>query len=730
MKKLLLLLVSIVMIFALTSCNNAKIVSYHIDESGKLIATLEDETTIDLGSLSDTIANGADKIEIDENGYYVINDIKTEIKAKLAESYSIDNDGNLIVTYTDTTTENLGKFGTDAINTIDTISISDDGFYVLNGIKTNISAVDVFEVKFVTGYSATVKTQIVKDGDKVERPQLERAGYTFAGWYCNGEEWRFNSDVVLSEMTLTAEWIANDYNVAFNTGISNTLPNQAITFGSEYSLPTLERTGYTFKGWEYNGNLVTANKWNIADNATLAAKWSANTYTISLDPNGGSVSQSTYTVTYGSNFILPVPTNSFGAFKGWYLNGEKITDNTGASLAPWTYLENKTLTTNWIEEISTLEQFLKIKESMNGHYKLVADIDLNTVEWTPIGSNATPFTGVLDGNGYKIKNLTITGTVSNIAGLFGVSSGIIKNIILEDVNVDINSITEDSKIAALVAYNKGTLENIKALSGTVNIANHSGTLTSYVGGIVSYNEGILKSITNNLNVSGGTYAAGICAYDLSTSSAKAGSYLINNGSVMSTKVAGGIYGYSKQLVFEYMKNTGNITAPYNAGGIIGVNTAQINKPIEVSYCANTGNISSTTNSNSCAGGLTSTAYEIIVTDSYNTGTISGYFLLGEGDIGGLVGKNTGTASYTRCLNTATGCCGFSSYMGHDSVIQDSIIFGESQYSSFTSGYATITNSYNTKPSNNSFYTDTLFWSEEVWNIPSEGIPTLLWENAE
>ena len=92
-------------------------------------------------------------------------------EAILPESYAIDINGNLIVTYTDSTTENLGKFGNDAINTIDTIAISDDGFYVLNGIKTSIVAVNVFDVNFVTGYDATVKTQIVKDGDKVTRPQ-------------------------------------------------------------------------------------------------------------------------------------------------------------------------------------------------------------------------------------------------------------------------------------------------------------------------------------------------------------------------------------------------------------------------------------------------------------------------------------------------------------------------------------------------------------------------------
>ena len=256
------------------------------------------------------------------------------------------------------------------------------------------------------------------------------------------------------------------------------------------------------------------------------------------------------------------------------------------------------------------------------------------------------------------------------------------------------------------------------------IANHSGTLTSYVGGIVSYNEGTLKSTTNNLNVSGGTYAAGICAYDLSTSSAKAGTYLINNGLVLGKTAAGGVYGYSKQLVFDYMKNSGSITATNYAGGIVGVNTASHNNPIKVNYCANTGNITSTNNSqgSSYAGGITSNAYEILISDSYNTGSITGFYR------GGLVGYNIGEGSYIRCFNTSSCGYGFSIYMGSGSVIQDSITFGATSFTMMS--HVTITNSYSTKPSNNSFYIETLFWSEEVWNVPTTGNPTLCWENLE
>jgi hypothetical protein len=66
-------------------------------------------------------------------------------------------------------------------------------------------------------------------------------------------------------------------------------------------------------------------------------------------------------------------------------------------------------------------------------------------------------------------------------------------------------------------------------------------------------------------------------------------------------------------------------------------------------------------------------------------------------------------------------------MGSGSVVQDSITFGAT---TFASGYATITNSSTSKPLNISFYIETLFWSEEVWNIPSSGNPTLSWESNE
>ena len=116
----------------------------------------------------------------------------------------------------------------------------------------------MYDVEFVTGYDATVKAQIIKDGDKVERPQLEREGYTLKGWYCNGEEWRLNSDVVLSEMTLVAEWMPNTYSITFDSDGGNDIAAMTIATGDTLNLPTPQRDLYTFDGWYFNGNKVNS----------------------------------------------------------------------------------------------------------------------------------------------------------------------------------------------------------------------------------------------------------------------------------------------------------------------------------------------------------------------------------------------------------------------------------------------------------------------------------------
>ena len=103
-------------------------------------------------------------------------------------------------------------------------------------------------------------------------------------------------------------------------------------------------------------------------------------------------------------------------------------------------------------EIATVEGLAAINENLSGHYVLTADIDLAGIEWTPIGAYApsgeseeaqeipaadAAFTGIFDGQGHTISNLTINQPEAWAMGLFGcVANAQIDNFTLENASVD------------------------------------------------------------------------------------------------------------------------------------------------------------------------------------------------------------------------------------------------------------------------------------------------------
>jgi uncharacterized repeat protein (TIGR02543 family) len=132
-------------------------------------------------------------------------------------------------------------------------------------------------------------------------------------------------------------------------------------YGGTVSAPSIdpERTGYTFGGW-YKEAAVT-NPWSFADTLTeangvtgadgntpalaLYAKWTANTYTLSFDENGGIAgSAADKTVTYGA-VVGTLPTSGAGTaptrtgytFSGWATTNTAITaDVTASTNVNWT----------------------------------------------------------------------------------------------------------------------------------------------------------------------------------------------------------------------------------------------------------------------------------------------------------------------------------------------------------------------------------------------------------
>ena len=734
----------IVMIFSLSSCgDNAKPISYYINSDGNLIVVLDNGKENDLGDWGEGIISSFEDITISDDDYYVIDGIKTEIS--LSESF---------------------------VKGVSNIEISDDGFYVVNGVKTNICAINIYTVSFDTGFSTRIQSQRIKEGYKVEKPSISRNGYEFVGWFCNDEEWSFNSNIVMNDMTLVAHWTANTYDVKFNNTKGDDPLNTTYTYDSNITLPSISPVdGYTFYGWFNGYTKVSDGKWNIANDVTLTTIWIANNYKITLDPNGGNVTSTQINVTYGDNYTLPVPTNSFGAFRGWYYGDEKITDSLGHSLTPFAFTSNLTLTTNWIEEISTAEQLKSIINGLNGHYKLIANIDLENEEWLPIGNTENPFTGVLDGDNYVISNFKI-GNQAGYIGLFGYNNGTIKNLTITNVDINIPAVSQNSYTGVIAGYNKGEIENI-IVSGSLLMNSHSSSYTTYIGGISGYNEGTIKNSINNASVTGVNYVSGITAYNVgiligltNKGAIVAATYgagitalttteiseCINDGNITAGSYTAGIVATipddNKAITISKCKNTGNLNTQSHAGGVIGYHTGS-RRYLTISQCVNTGDITSSENSE-YIGGIAGFIYSTYISDSYNAGDVTG----GE-CAGGIIGY-AWYGSVTNCRAVGT----------LNSYIRTGGIAGVFQYGAFNECYTNVDiatgsitgtiNGFETDGSllsncyysgshtagisryltqgtstevhyDKAFYIESLFWTEDVWDFSETIYPILKWE---
>lgn len=120
--------------------------------------------------------------------------------------------------------------------------------------------------------------------------------------------------------------------------------------GTYGEMPTPIRSGYHFDGWyteKDGGTNVDANTSVATKEAhTLYARWSEVKFNITLDPNGGTLANTTYEVTYNSPYgELPTPNRAGYDFDGWFTEkdgGTKVEASTVVTAA-----EPHTLYAHW-----------------------------------------------------------------------------------------------------------------------------------------------------------------------------------------------------------------------------------------------------------------------------------------------------------------------------------------------------------------------------------------------
>ena len=145
------------------------------------------------------------------------------------------------------------------------------------------------------------------------------------------------------------------YTVAYNANGGSGAPgNQTKWYGKTLTLSSTKpsRTGHTFARWSANlgsGNVYfnPGAAYTYNSSATLYANWTANTWTISYDANGGTGAPAAQTKTYGQTLVLSstVPTRTNYNFLGWAISatgsavyqpgGNYTTDGTATLYAVW-----------------------------------------------------------------------------------------------------------------------------------------------------------------------------------------------------------------------------------------------------------------------------------------------------------------------------------------------------------------------------------------------------------
>ncbi len=207
-------------------------------------------------------------------------------------------------------------------------------------------------------------------------------------------------------------------------------------------------------------------------------------------------------------------------------------------------------------------------------YELMADLDFDTTgdddvadapyaNWTPIGTDATPFSATFQGNGHRIANLNVNAGASVVTvGLFGTASGAISGVGLP--NASVAGARDNLAI--------GTLAGTLASAGTVTSGWATGSVTSssagsavkHVGGLVGYNGGAVRASYAGVTVTATTTAPTVHAGGLA-------GYLFG-GAVTASYATGAVAGGATNAshtggLAGRMYGSASITASYATGAV-------------------------------------------------------------------------------------------------------------------------------------------------------------------
>lgn len=274
---------------------------------------------------------------------------------------------------------------------------------------------------------------------------------------------------------------------------------------------------------------------------------------------------------------------------------------------------------------------------------LDADLDLAGIAWTPMGDTSHDFAGTFDGQGHTISNLTI-GTADapitgELAGLFGVVEGTVKNLFLDEVSVNANV---GYYVGGLVAYAVGPIENCHITKLDMD------AVAPGVGGLIGY------------------ATSGNSIYGCSVS----GEIAVKSGC---QGVGGFIGSMGKNAQITYSGATVSVTAPKerstNAGGFIGRGNGERAARAIVKNCYSKGAVTG----GAYAGGFTGSMAGMDIQNCYATGNVTDAFV----EMTSFAGTNSvafdldGVAR--NCYATGTATAGTAAFLSETATARSEVV---------------------------------------------------------
>ena len=224
------------------------------------------------------------------------------------------------------------------------------------------------------------------------------------------------------------------------------------------------------------------------------------------------------------------------------------------------------------KEVSTVDEWLEIKNSLSENYMLTADLDFQN----KINPNLGNFSGILDGNNHTISNITST---SRSGIIIMTLSGTVRNLYAEHI-----SKTNTNAYNGLIA---NTVSTASAVIENVHVSDIELAISHNVGGIIAYAHYGTRisdcSVTDirllNVQTSNTDLRIGGLAGTLNQAT-------IENSYVQDLNLEadfvyidglGGAVGYSSNSTIQNVYATGTIKAnSQNVGGIVGYTPYSIN----------------------------------------------------------------------------------------------------------------------------------------------------------